>query len=200
MSWVRTLIISTGFCLAIAPTASAQIAEVRAGISEFDEETTGFSFSKGNADENTLGVTAEIIFEEPKFLKWALSPQPYIGGMVNLGGKTSYGGGGLLWRQNFGDKFYGDIAFGLVAHNGTNDIKFEGPLTRENALAHFDRFDREIEFGSTILLREQLTLGYRVTDDWAGEIFLEHLSHGHLFDKDNNDGADIIGIRAAKRF
>lgn len=173
--------------------ANAQVSEIRAGVSEFDERTLKINLgggggpNGGNGLENSIALNAEIIFEEPEFLKWALTPQPYINATVNLEGKPSYGGAGLLWRQSLGDKFYGDFSFGLVVHNGE---------TRSEDF--FDRL-KKIQFGSRVLFREQLTLGYRVSDTWSGEIFLEHLSNGQVFSS-VNEGADIVGVKAAKRF
>jgi len=178
-----------------AAPAFAQISEVRAGISEFDEETTGINWAVDFANENSVGINIGVVFDEPKFLKWALTPQPYIGGMVNLEGHTSYAAAGLLWRQSLGEKFYTDFSLGLAVHDGTLDVRLEEPFNED-----FFRLFSEIEFGSRILFKPQLGLGYRVTDEWAGEIFYEHLSHANLLDDKNNDGVDIIGARVARRF
>ena len=74
-------------------SAAAQVAEIRVGVAEFDERTLnleGNSFFR--ADEGSVAISGEILFEEPEFLKWALSPQPYIGGTLNLEGHTSFAG------------------------------------------------------------------------------------------------------------
>ena len=213
--------------LALLPmSAAAQVAELRFGIAQFDEEIFDFDGNRfGRGDETSLSITGEILFEEPKFLKWALSPQPYIGGSVNLEGETSFGGGGLLWRQTVGKKFYGDFAFGVVAHTGTQEIElsdegmalldqafeFENladvPLEIIDALdaefdERFEREDEEIEFGSRFLFRLTGALGYNVSEKWSGEIYLEHLSNGrgNIFADDVNEGVNNIGIRAARKF
>ena len=208
--------------------AAAQIAEVRVGIAQFDEEILDLDGDRfGRADETSVAISGEILFEEPKFLKWALSPQPYIGGSVNLEGKTSFGGAGLLWRQNVGKKFYGDFALGVVAHTGTRDINFsEEGLNLLRQLDEFDTFadapmdlrdafgaelnalnereNSEIEFGSRLLYRLQGAVGYKVNDDWSGEVYLEHLSHAEGFliggNEFVNEGVNNIGIRAVRKF
>lgn len=213
---MKKSILTTAFLYAaFTHTAQAQVAELRVGLTEFDERSLnlrGDSFFR--ADENSLGINAEIIFEEPEFLKWALTPQPYINGTLNLGGKTSFAGGGLLWRQNLGKKFYADFAFGGVIHSGTKDVKFPGPFPSDGANSpadeleafaqdsreFFRQLDTEIEFGSRLLFREQVTLGMRVNDDWAAEIFYEHLSNAGLSENGKNDGVDNLGIKVARRF
>ena len=100
-----------------------------------------------------------------------------------------------MWRQSFNDKFYGDFSFGLAIHDGTNRVD-------QNNLSFFEileRADEEISFGSRILFRQQLTLGYRVTDDWSAEIFGEHLSNGQILGS-VNEGVDILGVKTSKRF
>lgn len=174
----------------------AQISEVRVGVSNFDEEILDLGFSAINGRENSIGINAEIIFDEPEFLKWALTPQPYINGTLNLEGETSYGGAGLLWRQTFGEKAYGDFSFGLVAHTGNTNSDIDSELSLSEFL---DIISSEISFGSRILFRQQLTLGYRVTDKWALEIFGEHLSNGQILSS-INEGVDILGLKAARRF
>jgi len=192
--------ISIGLTLGMSSTASAQISEVRVGVTEFDERTFSLPYSRKRANENSIAINGEVIFGEPKFLKWALTPQPYLNATINVEGKTSFGGAGLLWRQSLGDKFYGDFALGLTAHNGTTNIELSGEPTEANLNAFFDRFDDEIEFGSSVLSRQQLTLGYRITEDWAAEGFIEHMSHGWVFDEDINDAVNNIGVKVSRRF
>ena len=179
-----------------AQPASAQITEVRIGLSDFDSDVIDLGISAINGRENSVAINGEIIFAEPEFLKWALTPQPYINATVNLEGNTSFGGAGLLWRQSFGDKFYGDITFGLVIHTGDQIVD------RNNELGFFEQIEarnENISFGSRILFREQITLGYRITEDWAAEIFGEHLSNGQIFGR-VNEGVDIVGAKLSKRF
>ena len=174
----------------------AQISEVRVGISNFDEQILDLGFSAINGRENSIAINTEIIFDEPEFLEWALTPQPYINGTLNLEGETSYGGAGLLWRQTFGEKAYGDFAFGLAAHTGNTNSDIDNELSLSEFL---ELTNSEISFGSRILFRQQLTFGYRVTDKWALEIFGEHLSNGQILSS-INEGVDILGLKAARRF
>ena len=176
--------------------ARAQVAEMRVGANIHDIEILGFGTNKEK--ENSVAINAELVFEEPQFLKWALSPQPYIGGTYNLEGNTSYGGGGLLWRQGFGNKFYGDFSFGLVIHNG--NLEFDRPTTPAESFVFQEQTRENIEFGSRILFRQQIALGYRFNETYSTEFFIEHLSHGRILSSRSNEGLDVIGGRIAKRF
>lgn len=223
----KSIVLACGLALiplCVPVTALAQISELRIGIAEFDENTLDLPFVNDFAgDENSIGLSGEILFEEPKALKWALSPQPYIGGTLNLEGKTSFIGGGLLWRQTVGKKLYGDFALGVVAHDGTKIIERSDELTalieqaqefetvsdipddlrdaiRLETEEFFDRFDTEIQFGSRVLFRLQGAVGYNFNDDWAGEVYVEHLSNADLLSDRRNDGVNILGVRAARKF
>jgi len=204
--------------LAFSTHATAQISEVRAGVNLHDIDWTGLG--NGRDKERSVALNGEIVFEEPEFLKWALTPQPYIGGALNLEGETSYGGAGLLWRQTFGEGFYFDFSFGLVAHDGNLETKpsqfivdvtsgaIPGPYSREQVErfnADFAAFRAEqnstIDYGSRILFREQFALGYRWSDDWSAHIFVEHLSHGNILVQGKpNEGLDTLGVRLSRHY
>ena len=205
--------------LAFANPASAQISEIRLGANFHDIDWTGAG--SGSDKERSEAINGEIVFETPEFLKWALSPQPYLGGALNLGGETSHGGGGLLWRQTFAKSFYLDVSFGLVVHNGTIEVK-ASPIVQsviddasaetgftdaqraqfETELAEFrNRQQTEIDYGSRILFREQIAIGYRWSEDWSTHVFVEHLSHGNILVSDRpNEGLDTLGMRASYHF
>lgn len=217
---MKTLLLGLITAIGLSTPAVAQVSEIRFGAHQHDIEFFGLGGKKGK--ETSAALNAEIIFAEPDFLKWALSPQPYIGGSLNLEDNTSYGGAGLMWRQTLGDKLYFDFAFGLVAHNGTKEVAlpsyFDDPaivagingggLTaaqlqriRTENVPYFESLNTEIEFGSSILFREALTLGFRVNDRWATEIYVEHLSHGNiLVQNEPNEGLDVLGGRLSYRF
>ena len=202
--------------LAFAAPAHAQIDEVRGGIAAHDLRWIGTLDKK----EPSVALQGEVIFEEPEFLKWALSPHPYVAGTLNLADETSYGGAGLMWRTGIGERFYGDFSFGLVVHDGALTVKYEPvsylasagltpqDITPESSTAVIQALFEEflfrdantIEYGSRVLFREQLTLGYRINDDWAAEAFFEHISNGYLLSDRANDGSDAGGFRVARRF
>ena len=203
----------------MAAPASSQVAEVRLGTNIHDINWTGLG--NGEAKERSIAINGEIVFEEPEFLKWALSPQPYVSGAVNLSGETSYGGAGLLWRQSLDQRSYLDISFGLVVHDGTIEVKAsplvqsvidDGAITGSFSAAQLTQFaaelaefrngqQSEIDYGSRILFRQQIALGYRWSENWSTQFFIEHLSHGNILVRGRpNEGLDNIGMRASYHF
>ena len=185
-------------CAASCSAAWAQVEEVRAGVTVHD---LGWSIVNADGDEEkSIAFNAEIIFEEPEFLKWALSPQPYIGGTLNVEGNTSYGGAGLLWRQNLGKKFYGDFAFGLVVHDGILDVDDIDARAGDDDDEFFDLIFNRNRYGSSVLFRQQLTLGINLSEEWAAEGFVEHISHGGLLSNGPNEGSDAAGFRLNRKF
>ncbi len=214
----KRLLIAAGV-IAITTPAYAQVSEVRLGANFHDIDWTGLG--SGSDKERSIALNGEIVFEEPEFLKWAFSPQPYLGGALNLEGETSYGGGGLLWRQTFAENFYLDFSLGLVVHDGTIEARpsaivqsvIDDPTVQaglsevERAqftqdLAEFrNRQSTEIDYGSRVLFREQIAIGYRWSEDWSAHIFVEHLSHGNILVKNRpNEGLDTLGFRLSRHF
>jgi len=192
-------LLSAALSLASCTSAWAQVEEVRAGVTFHD---LGWTTTNAAGDEEkSVAFNAEIIFAEPKFLKWALSPQPYVGGTLNVEGETSYGGAGLLWRQNLGDKFYGDFAFGVVVHDGVLDFGDALATARERGSSNSFRYAiNKNWYGSRILFRQQITLGINLSEDWAAEGFVEHISHGGLLSRGPNEGSDAAGLRVNRKF
>jgi len=129
-------------------SASAQISEIRVGIAQFDERILDIAFAAQAGDETSAALHAEILFDEPEFLKWAAS--------------------------------------GLVIHTGSNQFTLETLLDP----------NRRIIFGSRFLFRQQVALGVKINEDWATEVFFEHLSNAGL--GFSNEGADSVGFRVAR--
>jgi len=189
-----------GLWSVIANTAQAD--EMRLGIMVHDAQFfEDIIFGGRHGKEQSISVTAEYVFDSPEWLSWAMSPMPYVGGSLNLGGKTSHSGAGILWRYDLKKDFYFDIGSGLVVHDGA--LRTPDPLTGTNVV-EVSEFRRrkftEIEFGSRVLFRNQFALGYRINEEWASEITFEHLSHGQLLGGPENEGSNNVGFRVARRF
>jgi lipid A 3-O-deacylase len=214
----KHLLLATAILSLVTP-AAAQVAEIRVGTNIHDIDWTGQG--NGEAKERSIAINGEIIFKTPEALKWAFSPKPYVGGTVNLGGETSYGGAGLLWRQTLTEKFFVDASLGLVIHTGTIEVKasplVQSVIDNNNStdgftaaqlaqfaaeLAEFREGQQsEIDYGSRILFRQQLAVGYRWNETWSTQVFVEHLSHGNILVRGRpNEGLDNVGLRASYHF
>lgn len=178
--------------------APAQAGELIGGVWQHDAEIFGLGGKKGK--ETSTSVSLEYQFDSPDWLEWALSPQPYVNGMANLNGNTSFVSAGLSWRQGFSDKLYGRYALGISAHNGTKEVPSPNNQTDPVIIADLvNRKATEIEFGSSVLFRNSFAIGYQMSDDVGVELIWEHHSHAKFFD-DVNEGIDNLGVRVAKRF
>ena len=189
-----------GLSGAVAHTAQAD--EIRLGVMVHDAQFfEDIIFGGRHGKEQSISVTAEYAIDSPEWLSWAMSPMPYVGGSLNLGGKTSHGGAGLLWRFDLKEKLYFDIGSGLVLHDGA--VRTPDPLSSTDPV-EVSEFRRrkftEIEFGSRVLFRTQFAMGYRINEKWATEITYEHLSHAQILGGPENEGTNNVGFRVARRF
>ena len=187
-------------CLGFTQTTLAD--EVRVGVSVHDAKVFDDLIVTGrHGKEQSLSVIGDYIFETPGWLEWAWQARPFVGGSLNLGGKTSFVDAGLLWRKSLSDNIYGEVAFGLAVHDGA--VRTPDPLlatTPAEVLERQRRKNTEIEFGSRVLFRTGFTIGYELNEKWAGEFVFEHLSHGQILGGPENEGSNELGVRVARRF
>ncbi|MEE9347053.1 MAG: acyloxyacyl hydrolase [Robiginitomaculum sp.] len=199
-----SLVLATAsFC---AASMTAQAGELRFGVMQHDVEIAGLGGVREK--ESSQALVLDYRFDELDIF-W--SPKPYVGGSLNLAGKTSHYGAGLAWTKGFSDNFYGDFSFGLAGHTGS--VRVLNPIDTHEDLAgqpvdviiaeinrRFAVKKDTIEFGSEILFRSQFAVGYTLSDDWAAEFVYEHLSHGQILGGPENEGLDSAGLRLARKF
>ena len=111
------------------------------------------------------------------------SPRPMLGFTVNDDGNTSQAYGGLAWEWWPAERIFIDFSFGFAVHDGNID---------NNELGRKD-------FGSRVLFRESLELGWNFYNKDSISVILDHVSHGHAFG-DPNEGMDSLGLRYGYRF
>lgn len=150
----------------------------------------GFAHGLGSAEKNTADVSLEIVSPRlmPDISGWwsFLIPRAYVGGMLNVEGRTSSLRGGALWTIPFTERWFGEIFFGGAVHdgsiNGTSDL---------NAL------------GSRALFNVGGSVGYRFDAHWSVLATFDHMSNGKsVFDLPfvHNQGVNSYGIRTAFAF
>ena len=61
-------------------------------------------------------------------------------------------------------------------------------------------YNTRIDFGSKVLFKPELALGFRLNDRWAAELSYVHLSNGQIFHTGKNQGLDQAGARLVYSF
>lgn len=130
--------------------------------------------------ESGIDINPELLFSSPDAFEAIWSPRPMIGAVINTNDDTSFLYGGLMWDFDIVGDVFGGFSFGMAVHNG-NDGK-ETDSEGHRAL------------GCWWLFRESIEVGYRLTDDVAASLYLDHVSHGGLC-SDRNRGMDNSGVR-----
>ena len=153
------------------------ISELRGGF--FDHDAGVFGRNKEGGNDYNF----ESLFISPELFDFMWSPRPMLGVTVNDDGNTSQAYGGLTWEWWPLEKVFIDFSFGFAVHDGNID---------DNEL---DRKD----FGSQVLFRESLELGWNFYNKDRLSLILDHVSHGHMFG-DPNEGMDSLGLRYGYRF
>ena len=108
-------------------------------------------------------------------------PTPYLIASLNTAGDTSFAGAGLSWKVGKG-RIYLRPGIGLVINTG--------PAYRVNR-ATWIRTD----LGSQVTFEPELAVGARLTPRLGIEASWVHLSHARLFNREQNPGLDMIGLR-----
>ncbi len=140
-------------------------------------------------------VEFQVNFGSPEFLNWIGSPQPYLVASVNPTGDTSFGGGGLEWRFEIGDKWAIEPGVGYVIHDGELENAFPAGDPRAPGFS-----DEHVLLGSRDLFRTSLGVTRELSGPWEAQLFFSHLSHGQILGSGRNQGMDQAGIRIGYRF
>lgn len=158
-------------------SSSYWIAEVSIGVTKNDVGAFG------RQKEDGQNINAELRFQpfdwEP--WRWIFSPMPHLGIHVNTAGDTNQLYFGGTWSFDIIWGFYAAGSLGFSLHDGKTEAA-DG--TRK-------------ELGLSILFRESLELGFRITDHHALSVILDHISNASI--AENNEGLDTFGFRYTYR-
>lgn len=105
---------------------------------------------------------------------------PYVVASINTRRDTSFAGAGLGWTLGKG-RFYARPAVGLVVH--------DGPARR------FAPNGRQTDLGSRVLFEPEIGIGWRAGNRLSIEANWMHISHARLFNRQQNPGIDMMGVR-----
>tara|TARA_B100000315_G_C14555079_1_gene577720 strand:- start:1284 stop:1868 length:585 start_codon:yes stop_codon:yes gene_type:complete len=131
----------------------------------------------------------ELMFNSPNFMNRFWSPKPILGLTQTSSGGSSLYYGGLTWDFKISEKWF---------FSGTTGIAYTNGLTKLNKGA-VPTGDKKIQFGSKILHRGALEIGWNFYGKDTISLMFSHVSHASMLDE-KNQGMDEFGIRYGYRF
>ena len=152
------------------------LSEARIGVLVHDEGP--FSRNKESGFDSNI----EVLFIAPDFLKSIWSPRPHVGATINSAGNTSQGYLGATWEWDLWQDVFFDFSLGGVFHTGEKETS--DPEKKS--------------LGCSILFRESLDLGYRISGPHSVMFHFDHISNAKLCS--TNEGLETFGIRYGYRF
>ena len=152
------------------------LSEARIGVLVHDEGP--FSRNKESGFDSNI----EFLFISPDFLRPIWSPRPHVGATINSAGNTSQGYLGATWEWDLWQDFFFDFSLGGVLHTGEKETS--DPEKKS--------------LGCSILFRESLDLGYRISGPHSVMFHFDHISNAKLCS--TNEGLETFGIRYGYRF
>lgn len=157
------------------------VSEIKGSILQHDASFIG------SRKESGIDLSTEILFRSPGFMDLIGAPRPHIGLVINTSGGTNVLYGGLAWQWDdlIWDGFFAALSLGMSVH--------DGKLTTFEPGAQGEK-----EFGSRMLFREALEIGYRFNEHHSLSFVVDHFSNANI--ESNNEGLDSYGIRYGYRF
>jgi lipid A 3-O-deacylase len=157
------------------------------GPDTFEARLGVFAHAVGSTEEGGVDANVELLLPQlpnnlPDQYKF-LVPRPQFGGMINTGGKTSYGYFGVAWTLNILPRFFLEPMFGGAVHDGNATAE---PVPDENTL------------GCRVLFHTGISGGYHLTEQWTALLTWDHISNGHLCD--HNAGLNDYGVKIGYSF
>jgi lipid A 3-O-deacylase len=165
--------------LSLASSAAAQ--EVFAGVYAHEVDTP-FTLKVG---ESGADIALGYRFAPIEPLGVVGKPAPYVVASLNTAGDTSFVGAGLSWSIGNGP-VYVRPGIGVVVH--------DGPALRVDPVAR-----RRTDLGSRVLFEPEIGVGYRLNERLSLEAHWMHISQARLFNRRQNPGIDMIGLRVNYR-
>ena len=132
-------------------------------------------------EESGADLQAGYRFAPQESLAFIGSPEPYLIASVNTRGDTSFAGGGLGWTLGTG-AVYVRPALGVVIH--------DGPSERYSPVD-----GKRTDLGSRVLFAPEIAVGTRLSQRLSIEASWVHISHARLFNRQQNPGIDMMGLR-----
>ncbi|ANY18717.1 Lipid A 3-O-deacylase (PagL) [Tsuneonella dongtanensis] len=136
-------------------------------------------------DTQETGVDLQVGYRLDPILPLA-RVEPYVFGSVNSSeGGTDFAGIGISRKFSLGGA-YVRPGLGLVVHNA--------PRLRTNPVIGV-----RTDLGSRVLFEPEIAIGVPIGPRLSVEASWVHISNARLFDRQQNPGIDMIGVRANLR-
>ena len=135
--------------------------------------------------ENGVDLNLEAQFAPLNFLG---SPRPHLGVAANFQGDTSVAYAGLGFRFHETTQWFVDGLLGAALH--------DGPLHKDPAGC---QLYSDCGYGTRILPRFGLEVGYRISPVASVSILFDHMSHKWLV-AGENEGLDHVGLRYLRAY
>ena len=158
--------------------------EVKQGVLAHDRGWFGKNREGFGPDYNF-----ELMFNSPRILKKIGAPKPILGLTQTSTGGSSLYYGGITWDANITKNWFVSGTTGIAYTNGITKLP-QGQVPTG---------DKKIQFGSKILHRGALELGWNFYGKDTISLMFSHVSHGSMLDE-KNQGMDEFGIRYGYRF
>jgi lipid A 3-O-deacylase len=150
--------------------------------------------------ENGVDPNWEVQFNRPDWTwwRWLGSPYPSIGVTPNFNGETTAFYFGIFnyefsLSNRFLDDLTNDFTKNLWISGGLTTAIHTGPLHKNETKC---KADSDCGFGSRVLPRISLELGYNFSKNHGLSLFFDHMSHGSVgCSCIQNEGIDHTGIR-----
>ena len=160
------------------------LSEIKQGLLAHDRGWFGVNREGFGPDYNF-----ELMFNSSGFLSRIGSPKPVIGLTQTSTGGSSLYYGGLTWDFKLSKKWFFNATTGIAYTNGLTKLpKGQVPTG-----------DKKIQFGSEILHRGALEIGWNFYGKDTISLMFSHASHRSIL-SDKNHGMDNFGIRYGYRF
>ena len=164
--------------LAATFAVPAQAGEVFGGVYAHAVDTPfTFDTGEGGADVQ-IGVRSEPI----EVLRVIGKPSAHVFGSLNSEeGGTDFVAAGLSWKVDAGP-VYIRPGVGLALHNAP-DLRVD-PATRIRT-----------DLGSRVLFEPEIAIGTNLSERVSIEASWVHISNARLFNREQNPGIDMMGVR-----
>lgn len=173
---VAALLCAVSTCVGAEQTIFGDVDELRIGIMDHDTDLFSSTVEKG-ADLNL-----EMLLKSPAWLKWAFSPRPNMGIMLNSESGTNILYFGSSWQIPFGAGFFGEGNLALAFNDGE---KNKGRTDKRN-------------MGCAVGFYESISVGYKFLGHHQIMGIVDHASNSGFCPP--NSGLTAVGARYGYSF